>query len=157
MGKKQMLIVGAVVLVIVGVVGTVFAMSGSDDHDHNGHSHDDAKTSSTSTTSSTSNSESTAPASSGSEQTSSNAVAVEISNFAYSPTTLTVKVGTTVTWTNKDSARHDVAADKPSSDAPSSELLGRGESYSFTFNKAGTYSYHCTPHPNMQAKVIVTE
>lgn len=155
MGKKQVVIVVVVVLVVVGVIGTVFAMSGSDDHAE--HPHDDAKTSSTSTTSSTSNSESTAPASSGSEQTSSNAVAVEISNFAYSPATLTVKVGTTVTWTNKDSARHDVAADDESSDAPSSELLGRGESYSFTFKKAGTYSYHCTPHPNMQAKVIVTE
>ena len=156
MGKKQMLIVVVVILVVVGVIGTVFAMSGSDDHDHNSHSHDDSKTS-TSETSSTSNSESNARASIGSDQTASNAVAVEISNFAFSPATLNIKVGTTVTWTNRDSARHDVVADDESPDAPSSELLGRGESYSFTFNKAGTYSYYCTPHPNMQAKVIVTE
>lgn len=155
MGKKQMLIVAVVVLVVVGVIGAVFA-AGSSKDDHAADQHDDAKTS-TNTSSSTSNSESSTQASTGSEQTSSNAVAVEISNFAYSPATLTVKVGTTVTWTNKDSARHDVAADDESSDAPSSELLGRGESYSFTFKKAGTYSYHCTPHPNMQAKVIVTE
>lgn len=82
---------------------------------------------------------------------------VEIKNHAYSPATITVKVGTTVTWTNQDGVRHDVVATNASADAPSSELLARGESYSFTFNKPGTYDYYCTPHPYMKGKVIVTE
>ena len=82
---------------------------------------------------------------------------VSISDFKYSPATITVKAGTKVTWTNNDSVQHDVAADKPSSDAPSSSLLGKGESFSFTFNKAGTYGYHCTPHPYMRGKVVVTD
>ena len=84
-------------------------------------------------------------------------VSVEIKDHAYNPSNLTVKVGTTVTWTNQDSVRHDVQAKNPSADAPSSELLAKGESYSFTFNKAGTYDYFCTPHPFMQGKVTVTE
>ena len=84
-------------------------------------------------------------------------VSVEIKDHAYNPATITVKVGTTVTWTNQDSVRHDVVATNASADAPSSELLARGESYSFTFNKTGTYDYYCTPHPYMKGKVIVTE
>jgi plastocyanin len=46
-------------------------------------------------------------------------------------------------------------ADTMSADAPSSELLAKGESYSFTFKKAGTYTYHCTPHPYMKGTVVV--
>ena len=84
-----------------------------------------------------------------------NAVEVEIKDSAYSPVTIKIKAGTTVTWTNKDSMEHDVVADEESSDAPMSELLAQGESYSFTFNKAGTYTYHCTPHPFMKGTVIV--
>lgn len=89
--------------------------------------------------------------------TDSKKVSVEIKNHAYSPATITVKAGTTVTWTNQDGVRHDVVATNPSSDAPNSELLAKGESYSFTFTKAGTYDYYCTPHPYMKGKVIVTE
>jgi amicyanin len=82
---------------------------------------------------------------------------VTISSFAFSPKTITVKAGTTVTWTNNDSVEHDVVADDASADGPKSELLSKGETYSFTFQKAGTYNYHCTPHPNMQGTVVVTE
>ena len=89
--------------------------------------------------------------------TSSNSNTVTIKDFAYSPATLTVKVGTKVTWTNEDSVAHTVTADQPSSDAPASGNFGKGESYSFTFNKAGTYSYYCMPHPYMKATVVVTE
>ena len=82
---------------------------------------------------------------------------VEISNFAFSPASITVKKGTTVTWTNKDSVRHDVIADDPSDAAPNGPLLDQGKTYSFTFTKVGTYSYHCTPHPYMKGTVAVTE
>lgn len=84
-----------------------------------------------------------------------NAVEVEIKDSAYTPATIKVKAGTTVTWTNRDSIKHDVTADDKSDDAPMSELLAGGESYSFTFNKTGTYTYHCTPHSFMKGTVIV--
>lgn len=75
-------------------------------------------------------------------------------NFAFSPAVVTVKMGTTVTWTNEDSAPHTVA-DKPNGDMFKSNTLNQGQSYSFTFNKAGEYDYFCTIHPNMTGKVIV--
>ncbi len=77
---------------------------------------------------------------------------VVIENFAYTPATITVKKGTTVTWTNQDDVKHDVASD---SDAFKSELLSKGQSFSFTFNEVGSFKYHCTPHPNMIGTVIV--
>jgi amicyanin len=84
--------------------------------------------------------------------------AVTISGYAYAPATLTIKKGTTVTWTNQDDVRHDVALDdgQPSG-GPAGPLLAKGKSYSFTFNTVGTYKYHCSPHPFMKATVIVTE
>jgi amicyanin len=87
----------------------------------------------------------------------SNQNTVTIKDYAFNPGTISVKVGTKVTWTNEDAVAHTVTADDPSSDAPSSGDIGKGDSYSFTFNKAGTYAYHCTPHPYMKATVIVTE
>ena len=101
---------------------------------------------------------STAETSSDNSATSTEAVqatAVEIKDFAFTPATIKIKVGDTVTWTNQDSAEHTVTADTESNDAPMSELLAKGESYKFTFTKAGTYTYHCTPHPNMKGTVIV--
>lgn len=81
---------------------------------------------------------------------------VTISNFAFAPVNITVKAGTTVTWTNNDSVRHDVAMDG-GGEGPKSQLLGKGESYSYTFEKAGTYNYLCTPHPYMKGTVTVTD
>jgi len=82
---------------------------------------------------------------------------VEIKDYAYSPAVITVKKGTTVTWTNRDAERHDIAPDTESDEFKESELLSNGESYSVTFNTVGTYTYHCSPHPYMTGKVIVTE
>ena len=78
---------------------------------------------------------------------------VQISGFAFKPSTLEVKAGTTVTWTNEDGASHTVAADDGSF---TSETLNQGESFSFTFDKAGSYSYHCGVHSSMKATIIVT-
>src|SRR3989344_3277028 len=78
---------------------------------------------------------------------------IEIKNFAYSPSELRIKRGDTITWTNKDSVRHTVTSDSGSE--MDSELLSQGETYSVTFDSAGTYAYHCTPHPNMKARIIV--
>ena len=78
--------------------------------------------------------------------------AVEIKDFAFSPATLTVKVGDTVTWTNQDSVGHSATADDGSFDTG---ILAQGESNTVTFTEAGTFAYHCTPHPNMTAMIVV--
>jgi plastocyanin len=89
---------------------------------------------------------------------------VAIQNFAFTPQTLTVKVGTKVTWTNGDSTTHDVTStDGPGTSASRTDLfssgpLPGGQSFSFTFTKAGTYNYECSIHASMQtmhAVVIV--
>lgn len=82
---------------------------------------------------------------------------VTIQDYAYSPATITVKVGTTVTWTNKDNVEHTVTTDPGAPAAIESGLFGNGKSFSYTFTKAGTYAYHCQPHPYMKGTVTVTE
>ena len=82
---------------------------------------------------------------------------VIIKDFSFSPKTLKVKKGTTVTWTNRDSAGHDIMPDSPSDAFKPSQLLSNGESYSFTFEKPGVYEYYCSPHPYMKGTIEVTE
>lgn len=82
---------------------------------------------------------------------------VQIKDFAFGPETITVKKGTKVKWTNQDSARHDVSPTSGGEDFKASELLAKGESYEFTFNTVGTYTYKCSPHPYMKGTVVVTE
>lgn len=83
---------------------------------------------------------------------------VSIIDFAFSPKKIVIKKGTTVTWTNTDSTRHDIMPDEDYGDAfKPSELLDKNETYSFTFSTVGTYDYHCSPHPYMKGSVEVTE
>lgn len=77
-----------------------------------------------------------------------------IKGYAFNPGTLTVKKGTKVTWTNQDVAKHTVSFDSMAVESP---FLGSGETFSYTFDKAGTYPYHCAPHPYMKGTVVVTE
>lgn len=77
---------------------------------------------------------------------------VDVEGFAFAPTSLTIKAGESVTWTNKDSVGHSATADDDSFDTG---VFSQGESESVTFDKPGTYSYHCTPHPNMKGTIIV--
>ncbi|HVE81061.1 MAG TPA: plastocyanin/azurin family copper-binding protein [Candidatus Dormibacteraeota bacterium] len=93
------------------------------------------------------------PASSSENPVATNEVIMQ--NTAFNPKTITIKKGTLVTWTNQDADLHDVISDQ--TDGPRSALLGKGESYSFTFTKAGTYTYLCQPHAGMTGTVIVTE
>lgn len=90
--------------------------------------------------------------STGSEQGAMSKNSVEIKDFAFNPNSLTVKVGDTVTWTNKDVPGHSATADDNSFDTG---VLGTNESGAATFDKAGTYTYHCTPHSYMKATVVV--
>jgi plastocyanin len=78
--------------------------------------------------------------------------AVSIRDFAFSPRTVEIRVGESVTWTNHDSVAHTATG---RNDAFDTGLLEEGESYSVTFVRAGTYRYICTPHPNMTGTVVV--
>ncbi|MGW2253691.1 MULTISPECIES: cupredoxin domain-containing protein [unclassified Kitasatospora] len=82
--------------------------------------------------------------------------AVTIQNFAFSPARLTVKAGTTVTWTNKDTDPHTVTSKQGSGGPLNSASLTTGATYQFTFTQPGTYAYFCTIHPFMTATVVVT-
>jgi plastocyanin len=79
--------------------------------------------------------------------------AVAIANFAFSPATLTVTAGTTVTWTNRDTDAHTVTTPSGPLHSPA---MPTGATFSYTFTRAGTYHYLCTIHPFMTATVTVT-
>jgi amicyanin len=75
-----------------------------------------------------------------------------IDKFKFEPDTITVPVGTTVVWENKDDIPHTVV----SMDGTfRSAALDTEDTFSFTFNKAGTFEYFCSLHPYMKAKVVV--
>lgn len=79
--------------------------------------------------------------------------AISIDNFTFAPATVTVPVGTAVTWTNRDDIPHSIVA---SGKAFRSQALDTDDKYSFTFANAGTFDYFCGLHPYMTGKVIVT-
>ena len=80
------------------------------------------------------------------------AMEVKIDNFSFGPAALTVPVGTTVTWTNRDDIPHTVVS---TDGVFKSKVLDTDEKFSFTFSKAGSYPYFCSIHPKMTGKVIV--
>jgi len=82
------------------------------------------------------------------------AVAVEMTNFAFSPAAVNVHTGDTVTWTNHDTAPHDVTVTSGPV-AVHSPLLSTGQTWSYTFTTPGTYDYICSIHPDMHAVVTV--
>ena len=77
---------------------------------------------------------------------------VKIDNFSFGPATITVAVGTTVTWTNRDDIPHTVVSDEK---VFKSKVLDTDEKFSYTFTKPGTYGYFCSVHPKMTGKVVV--
>jgi plastocyanin len=79
-------------------------------------------------------------------------VEIKIDNFAYAPASLTVRVGTRITWTNRDDIPHTVVEEGKTF---KSTVLDTDEKFSFTPTKPGTYKYYCSIHPKMTAKVIV--
>ncbi|MGW7821071.1 cupredoxin domain-containing protein [Streptomyces puniciscabiei] len=80
---------------------------------------------------------------------------VAIKNFAFSPATLRVKAGTTVTWTNQDTDAHTVTSTGPGGPLHSPALATHG-TYTHTFTRPGSYAYVCTIHPFMTGTVEVT-
>jgi amicyanin len=82
-------------------------------------------------------------------------ISVSIEHYAFAPGTLEVHVGDTVTWTNKDSAPHTVTGTS-GPEKLDSPTLEKGDTWSFTFTKPGTYEYYCAIHPDMVGKIVVT-
>ena len=77
---------------------------------------------------------------------------VTIQNNAFVPSTLHVQVGTTVIWVNKDPNTQDVVSDNKMFDSGN---LANGQSYNYTFNQTGSYSYHSSIHPSMNGNIVV--
>jgi plastocyanin len=90
----------------------------------------------------------TAPSSAGASD-----VQVKIINFSYDPVDLSIASGTTVTWTNDDSVPHTITSDDGVWD---SGVIAPGGTFTYTFEQAGTFAYHCTIHTFMKASVEVT-
>jgi plastocyanin len=79
--------------------------------------------------------------------------AVRIADFAFTPDSRSAKVGDSVKWTNEDGATHRVTADDGAFDSGN---LAAGKAFSFTFDKAGTFAYHCNVHQSMKGTVTVS-
>jgi plastocyanin len=86
------------------------------------------------------------------DQPSAATAEVKIDNFSFTPQTLTIAVGTTVTWTNRDDIPHTVVS---TDGVFKSKVRDTDEKFSYTFTKAGTYPYFCSVHPKMTGKVVV--
>jgi len=87
-----------------------------------------------------------------SNQPSAENVAVKIDNFVFGPQTIRVPVGSTVTWTNADDIPHTAVSTEG---VFRSKVMDTDEKFSYTFTKAGTYSYYCSVHPKMTGKIVV--
>ena len=98
---------------------------------------------------------SSAPASTSSSSSASSGggVAIKMQNIAFDPKAVTVKVGQKITWTNDDSTDHNVTADSGADFK--SDNFGKGGTFGFTPEKAGTIKYECTIHPGMTATLTV--
>jgi plastocyanin len=77
---------------------------------------------------------------------------VKIDNFSFTPATLTVAVGTQVTWTNRDDIPHTIVSDDKTF---KSNALDTDEKFTYSFTKPGTYSYFCSIHPKMKGTIVV--
>jgi len=88
------------------------------------------------------------------QQSQQSTTSVNITNFQFSPSPLTIKAGTTVTWTNSDAVTHTVTSDDGTTF--SSGNITNGQTFTFTFSTPGTYTYHCAIHPSMIGTVVVS-
>lgn len=78
--------------------------------------------------------------------------AIKIDNFVFTPNAVTIAVGSTVRWTNKDDIPHNVVSEDKSF---KSKVMDTDEQFTYTFTKPGTYTYFCSIHPKMTGKIIV--
>ena len=80
---------------------------------------------------------------------------VDIKNMAFTPSQITIAKGGTVTWTNNDTTAHTVTDDLSNVGGPASGTIDPGKTYSFTFNKTGSFQYHCSIHSYMRGTIVV--
>ncbi|MFZ2073289.1 cupredoxin domain-containing protein [Methanoregula sp.] len=85
----------------------------------------------------------------------SGTASVAIQNYSFIPASITVTPGTTVTWTNLDPVYHTVTSVEPSPVSFNSPVLHQGDTFQFTFNQTGDYTYICNIHPFMRGTVTV--
>lgn len=88
----------------------------------------------------------------GAEPAAASGSSILINGFSFRPKELTVAKGTSVTWTNQEPTKHSVISDDGKFE---STIMAEGKSWSYTFNDAGTYTYHCGIHPGMTGTVVV--
>ena len=92
-----------------------------------------------------------------SSTTSTGGSGVVMQNIQFDPSSVSVKAGNTVTWTNNESVQHDVTADDGSFKSGQAGGMKQGDKYEHKFGKAGSFAYKCTIHPNMTGTVEVTQ
>jgi plastocyanin len=78
---------------------------------------------------------------------------IKIDNFTFAPGTITVAPGTTVHWVNRDDIPHTVVSEDKTTFK--SKPLDTDDNFSYTFQKPGSYTYFCSIHPKMTAKIVV--
>lgn len=121
-------------------------------YDHNKSDGNDSSGNSGTSSSTKSSSDSSA---SNSNQSAASAGAITIKNMMFTPPQISIQKGGTVTWTNDDSTVHTVTDDLNNVGGPSSGDIQPGSTYSFTFNKTGSFQYHCSIHPSMRGTIVV--
>lgn len=139
-------------------VAPMATMGSADQANANANANDNANSNSNDDSNTNTNDNSNANSNDNGSAFSGGSVSVDIRNFAYDPSPLQIKVGTTVTWENKDSAPHNVIADNG---AFKSGTLREDGKFSFTFTQEGTYQYYCSFHggpggEGMSGQVVVT-
>lgn len=147
MNRNTIITLAVAAAIIVG--GGVYLLTKKDKNDVNTNNGGGTSTESTNANKSS--------ASSKDQSASDNVNTVSISNNTFSPASIKIKKGTTVTWTNRDSASHTVTFDDATMSSNSSNTLTENQTFSFTFSDAGEFKYHCIFHSGMTGKVTVTE
>ena len=133
MGRSKLV---AIVVVTILVIGGTVALT---------HKSNNNATQNTSNTSSTSSNSNQTPATG----------TINIKNMMFTPSQISVQKGGTVTWTNNDSIAHTVIDDLSNVGGPASGNIEPGSTYSFTFDKTGSFQYHCSIHPSMRGTIVV--
>ncbi len=131
-------LIAIIVVLVLGVGGWII----SDNHKSNNNT---TNSNSSNTNSSTANT----------NQSATSKGAISIQNMMFTPSQISIQKGGTVTWTNNDSTAHTVTDDLSNVGGPASGDIQPGSTYSFTFNKTGSFQYHCSIHPSMRGTIVV--
>lgn len=152
MNRSLLIAIIAVVVLLLG--GALFAMNRNNKSTP---TPSPSPTTNTSTTPPASNNESTSGTTTPPETppSASSANIINIKNNIFSPSQITVKKGEAVTWTNNDTVAHTVTDDLSDVGGPNSGTVEPGQSYTFTFEKTGSFQYHCKIHTSMRGTIVV--